>query len=304
MTSDELIVAVRDYTNGSSSAEDSQDAQLLRALNREQSLYLATLIEKSKGGHRQATLDIAVDSSILRYPIPSRAIAAGIKMIEGVDDSGRSWMLHDYSDEDAARNGRWAAANGDFYIEGNDVVFYSEPPAGLVRITYFRRLSTLVLTASVGTIATVDTVTGIITIDAAPSDFDTAADDYDLVMSTPHFDILAMDITGTRSSTTMTFTAEDLPSSVEIGDYVCQSGETAVCQAPVELHSLLALRTAYVWSRAKNDPIAGVLEGDLKEAAALAATLLEPRIEQDGPLVARYAPGWGSWSRARGSFGE
>jgi hypothetical protein len=297
MTSDELITAVRDYANLSSNAEDTLDAQILRALNREQLLYLTTLLEKSKGQHKQATLDTTTDASTLRYPIPARAIAAGIKMVSAIDASGAQWMLYNYSDEDNARYGRFFTRNGQFYVEGNELVFYVAPPAGTLRITYSRRMSSLVLVASAGVITSISG--GTIGISAAPSDFATGAANYDFVRATPHFDVLAMDKSATRSSTTMTFTSSDVPSSLAVGDYVCQSNESPVCQAPVELHPLLALRTAYVWSRAKNDPIANVLEGDLKSAAALAATLLEPRIEQDGPLVNRYAPGWSRWPFAR-----
>jgi hypothetical protein len=301
VTSDELITSVRDYANLSSNAEDTLDAQILRALNREQSLYLTTLLEKSKGQHKQAYLDTATDASTLRYRIPTRAIAAGIKMVSAIDASGAQWMLYDYSDEDNARYGRFFTRNGQFYIEGNELVFYQPPPSGTLRVTYSRRMSTLVLLESVGTITAILGGGGIF-IATAPSDFATSAANYDFVRATPHFDILAMDKSATRSGTTMAFTSSDVPASLAQGDYVCQAGETAVCQAPVELHPLLALRTAYVWSRAKNDPIANVLEGDMKAAAALAATLLEPRIEQDGPMVNRYAPGWSRWPFARRNY--
>jgi hypothetical protein len=221
-------------------------------------------------------------------------------MVSAIDASGAQWMLYNYSDEDNARYGRFFTRNGQFYVEGNELVFYVAPPAGTLRITYSRRMSALVLVASAGTITSISS--GTIGISAAPSDFATSAANYDFVRATPHFDILAMDKSATRSSTTMTFTSSDVPSSLAVGDYVCQANESPVCQAPVELHPLLALRTAYVWSRAKNDPIANVLEGDLKAAAATAATLLEPRIEQDGPMVNRYAPGWSRWPFARRNY--
>lgn len=295
MTADELITAVREYANLGSSAEDSQDAQLLRRLNAEQILYLTTLLQKAKGQHRQATLDITTSPSTLRYDIPTRAIAAGIKMAQGVDASGQSWMLYNFPDEDHARYGRFFANSSQFYIEGNQIVFYAAPPSGTLRITYSRRMNSLVQVASVGVITGISS--GTITISAAPPDFDTAAANYDFVRSTPHFDILAMDKSATRSSTTMTFSASAVPSSLAVGDYVCQAGETAVSQAPLELHPILALRAAYVWCRAKNDSLANGLRDELKEAAADAASLLDPRIEEEGPLVNRYAPGWGSWRR-------
>jgi hypothetical protein len=296
VTADELITAVRDFANLSASAEDAQSAQILRRLNLEQTLFLTTILEKAKGQHRQTTLDITTSASTLRYFLPSRAIAAGIKMLAGVDSAGNQWMLYDYSDETNARFGRWWAQNGHFYIEGNELVFYQSPPAGTLRVTYSRRLSELVLTTSAAVITSISG--GTIGIAAAPTTgtgFTAGGAYYDFVKVNPHFDILAMDKSATRSSTTMTFSASDIPSSLAVGDYVALAKQTPVCQAPLELHPLLALRTAYAWSRAKNDPIANVLEGDLKEATAHAATLLEPRIEQEGPLVNRWAPGWGRW---------
>lgn len=296
MTADELVTAVRDYANLSANAEDAQTAQLLRRLNVEQTLYLSTILEKAKGQHRQTTLNLTTSAATLRYSIPTRAIVAGIKMVEGVDSSGNSWMLYDYSDETNAKfGGRWAQ-NGDFYIEGNELVFYQSPPAGTLKVTYSRRLSELVLTTSAAVITVING--GTITIGATPTTgtgFAAASTAYDFIKANPHYDILAMDRNATRSSTTLTFSASDVPSSLAVGDYVALAKQTPVCQAPHELHPLLALRTAYVWSRAKNDPIANVLDGDLKEAAALAATLLEPRIEQEAPLVNRFAPGWGPW---------
>lgn len=294
MTADELVTAARDFANASANAEDSTTAQLLRALNREQTLYLTTLLEKAKGQHRQAKLDITVTSA-LRYPIPTRAIAAGIKMVEGVDAAGLTWMLYNFNDDENARYGHFVARNGHFYVEGNELVFYQAPPTGTLRVTYSRRMSTLVQVADVGVITGISS--GTITISAAPSDFATAAANYDFVRSTPHFDILAMDKSATRSATTMTFTAADVPSGLSVGDYVCQAGESAVCQAPLELHTVLALRAAFVWTRAKNDPLASELKEDLKEAAAHAATLIEPRIEQEGPLVNPYAPGFARFTR-------
>src|SRR5581483_5105344 len=150
MTTDELLQAVREFANLSAAAEDSEDAQLLRRLNIEQTLYLTTLLQKAKGQHRQATLNYTTDPNTLRYTIPTRAIAAGIKMLEAVDTSGQSWMLFDFPDEDNARYGRWFTRNGHYYIEGNDLVFYDKPPAGTLKVTYSRRMSTLVELESVG----------------------------------------------------------------------------------------------------------------------------------------------------------
>lgn len=286
---DNLITAVRDYANISPNVEASQSAALLRALNREQRLFLTALLEKCKQQHKQATLDVSADGSTTRFNIPTRAIAAGIKMIEGIGSTGIRWMLHELPDDEYARG--WPR-NGDFYFEGNQLVFYRAPPSGTLRFTYPRRLSELVLVASVGVITDISTLGGQVAISAAPSDFATSAANYDFVKATPHFDILAMDKSATRSSTTMTFSAADLPTGLAVGDYVCQAGESAVCQAPLELHDVLALRVAMTYSSGKNDAVVERLAPLLKEALANAAHLLNPRSTAEAVLINPNSPGW------------
>src|SRR4051812_23955297 len=97
-TTDGLLTALADHANISSSAPDSQAARLLRLLNRQQAGYLAPALEKCKGQHKQTYLDITTSASTLRYAIPTRAIGAGIKQLEGVDSAGARWMLHTLDD--------------------------------------------------------------------------------------------------------------------------------------------------------------------------------------------------------------
>jgi hypothetical protein len=295
---DTLLTAVRDYANLSPNAESTQSAALLRALNREQRLFLTSILEKCKQQHKQATLDVATNGATTRFDIPVRAIAAGIKMVEGIGSTGIRWMLHELPDDEYARG--WPR-NGDFYFEGNQIVFYSAPQTGTLRFTYPRRLSELVLLANVGIITNINTGTGVVAISPTPSGFGTAAANYDLVRSTPHFDILAMDKSATRSGGNMTFSAADLPTGLAVGDHVCLAGQSTVCQAPVELHDVLALRVAIMNSAGKNDSIVDRLRGFLREAQDNAAHLLNPRSTTEAVLVNPNSPGWGSFGKSRGS---
>lgn len=293
-TVDNLVTAVRDYANLSSNAESAASAAILRALNREQRLFLTALLEKCKQQHKQSTTTTATNGSTTRFDIPARAIAAGIKMVEGIGSTGIRWMLHELPDDEYARG---FPRNGDFYFEGNQIVFYSAPQTGTLQFTYPRRLSELVLVASVGVITVISS--GTITISAAPADYDTTAANYDFVKATPHFDILAMSKSATRSGTTMTFTAADVPSGLAVGDYVCQAGESAVVQAPLELHDVLALRTAIVLSAGKNDAIVEKLRPLLAEAQSNAAHLLNPRSTTEAVLINPNSPGWSKFGKNR-----
>lgn len=290
---DNVITATRDYANLSPNAESTQSAALLRALNREQRLFLTALLEKCKSQHKQATLPATTDGSTTRFNVPVRAIAAGIKMVEGIGSTGVRWMLHELPDEEYASG--WPR-NGDFYFEGNQIVFYRAPQTGTLSFTYPRRLSELVLLASVAVITAKSG--GTITA-TSPAGYPTASTAYDFVKSTPHFDILAMDKSATRSGNTFTFTAADVPSALAVGDHVCLAGQTTVCQAPIELHDVLALRTAIMNSAGKNDSQVDRLRGFLGEAMNNAAHLLNPRAQEEAVLVNPNSPGFSRYGKAR-----
>lgn len=294
-TTTRLIQRVRKRAGLPAWGEEGLDAELLERLNDVQRLYLTALLEGAKAEHRQATLDISITSS-LRVDIPTRAVAAGIKMLQGVTGSGTVSFSAEVSDRDFG-----SYRNGDFYVEGNQLVFFRAPPFSTVRVTYSRRMSDLVLSTSVGTITAINTGTGAVTIGSAPSGFPTSSTAYDFVRAKPHFDILAMDKAATRSGTTLTFSATDLPSGLIVGDYVCLAGESPVCQAPVELHPLLAQRAAYEYLDDKGDETAAQAERRLERLEQDAMKLIAERVEEGKLLVNRNGPGWGAGRSARTS---
>lgn len=303
LTADSIITAVRDFAGAASSHEDAADARLLRILNRAQELELTALLASTKGNHRKATLDYTVTSATT-YAIPTRAIAAGIAQVEAADSQGNVWMMYEFPDHQRSRG--WPR-NGHFYVQGNNLIFYAVPPAGTLRITYNKRLSQLVLTTSAAVISSISG--GTIGIVAAPTTgdlFGTGATSYDFIKSNAHFDILAMDKSATRAGTTLTFTASDVPSDLAVGDYVALAKQTPVCQAPLELHGVLAQMCVVKWLESKADPRLQDARQTLRELTTEALKLLEPRSESDGEdiLFNPNAPGWTSrrwaWRRSSG----
>ena len=294
-TTTRLLTRVRKRAGLPPWGEDGLDAELLERLNDAQRLYLAAVLENAKAEHRQTTLDVAVGAS-LRVDIPTRAVAAGVKMLEGITSSGTRSFVIEVSDRDFS-----SLRNGDFYVEGNQLVFFRAPSFSTLRITYSRRLSELVLTTAVGTITSIDTGTGAVVISSTPAGFPTSSTPYDFVRAKPHFDILAMDKSATRASTTLTFSAADLPSGLVVGDYVCLAGESPVCQAPLELHPLLAQQAAFEYLDDKGDETAAQaerrrdrLEGDTKK-------LISERVEEGKRLINHNGPGFGIGRSARRS---
>ncbi len=295
-TVDGLLTAVRDYIGISPNSEDGTNARLLRLLNREQSLYLTKLLTKAMAKHRESPLDIPV-GALLTYDIPTRAVAAGLVKVEGIDANGNTWMLFETNGSQVTN---WWPRNGHFYVQGNQLIFYQQPPVGTLRLTYNRRLSFLVLTAAVATITSINTSNGAVGVSSTPAGFSSSTP-FDLVRANPHFDILGMDLSATVVGTAFGFSASSLPPGLAVGDYVCLSSQANVCQAPYELHSVLAQRVAYIWLLAKGDERVQTAAGALKEMEALAAQLIEPRIEREAPMTNPNSPGWQSvWRGFRG----
>lgn len=302
-TADQLITDARNYAT-LPTYDEGADARLLRLLNTEQWTYLTQQLERTREEYRTATLSVSVVSGQLTYALPTRAVAAGLKMIQAVDTAGNRWGMWELRPQDWATNGIWTSPCRRFYIYGNFINFYSDPPAGTLLLTYPLRLSELVLstdTANVRTISTINTGTKTLTLSGT---FTNASGICDLVRATPHFDILGMDSAFTGSGTSTLVFTNTLPTGLAVGDYVCTPGKSPVCQAPLELHSLLAQHVAWVTLMAKGDPKAAAAQMLRDDTAKRVLTLLQPRPQRQRSIINYNAPGWvgpwGGWWPYRG----
>lgn len=299
-TADALVAAMRKAGKLPPHDQAGTAAALLEKLNAEQRLYLTKLLQSVREQFRQATYDITTTAGTRRYAIPSRAVAAGIVAVARISGDSRTPLT--FFDDSRVYTTNNPTA-GDCYLEGNELVFFQDPGALTVRVTYNRRLSELVLTASARAITAINTGTRTVTIAASPSTFDSRAS-FDLVKGTPHFDTYGIDLACSAlgsSATSVVFT-NTLPTSLAVGDYVCIPGETPVCNAPWELHDVLVHKAAYAWLTERGDPraksLAVMLWGEDGNGGmeADALSLLTPRVQSDSkPLINFNAPGWGRW---------
>lgn len=276
--------------------DEGADARLLSLLNRAQLSYLQGVLESADSSFRYAKTTIAVVGGQLEYEIPARAIASGVEMVEAVDASGNTWLMTELRPRSWAWPGIWVAPGRQFYLEGNRIVFYAQPPAGSIRLRYPLRLSELVLptdTANVRTISTIDTATKTLTLSG---NFTNASGICDLVQANPQFDLLAMDSSFTGSGTsTLVFTGA-LPTGLAVGDYVCTPKKSPVCLAPLEMHQLLAMHVAWETLTAKGDPKAQALMALRDDEKKRVLLLLAPRPAKTRAIVNRNGPGWNKWS--------
>lgn len=85
------------------------------------------------------------------------------------------------------------------------------------------------------------------------------------------FDIPSNQLTTGGVSTTMRFATAVIPTDLNVGDWVCQQGYTAMPNIPKELHVPVALRTAAIATGSRESSLANTLS---QEASALERNLL------------------------------
>jgi hypothetical protein len=176
---------------------------------------------------------------------------------------------------------------------------------------YYLRPNTLVLNSKAGRICDIDTTTGVVTIETFPDAFANVPV-MDFINAKSPNNIISFDKQPTSVDSitkTITFATTDLPSDLEIGDYLNVKQETIVPQLPVELHAILAQRVAVAALEALGDQeglLAAQKRLDMMERSS--TDLIDNRVEgapekinnRHGTL--REAVLRNSVSRKRGSF--
>lgn len=293
----EQITAIRDSGMLPPADESDNTTRLLGFMNRGQRLYLTRLMLSVRESYRVATVDSTISATQTTVRIPTRAVGAKLKGVSWVDSAGSVlplWPVDSGGIFDTVVNG----GPGSFYVQENSLVFLSAPGSGTLRFTYYRRLNKIVAATAVGLITAINTGTKVVTIDTTspnvlPSNFLTTAT-FDFVQGAPHFDTLGSDLTiSAVGATTMTFSAT-LPTDLVVGDFVALSGETPICQAPVELHDVLTQHALWMYLQSQKDAGgAAAAAKTLEMMRADALALLSPRIEDPPtPLLNFNAPGW------------
>lgn len=290
-----LVDAVRETGQLPRSDESSTTSKIIGIMNREQRLYLTSLLLRAREEYHVATVTVTVTAGTSAYAIPSRAVAAGLKSVELVVAGGNR-ILNPIAPETATTYG--SAGTGDYYLQGNSLVLLNSGASGSLLVKYFRRLNKIVPAAETAEIASINTTTKAVTLVSRPSTM-TGSATYDFIKGTPHFDVLDIDLAATQVGLVLTF-AVALPASLAVGDYVALAGETPICNAALELQDVLVMRAVFKYLRGNKDPAAAEAKADADEAEKDALSIICPRVETDTKPIQNFnAPGWNRYRRRR-----
>ena len=169
--------------------------------------------------------NLTVSDGYNTYPINSRALGMALRELK-LDSENLRQISPEDTDENSSND------TSAYYFEGSNIILYPTPTSSATLTqTYFQRISKPVLTTDCAVVTSIDTSTGIVTA-TTPSTW-TTSDTFDIVSRLNGNDTLAKDLSASAiSSTTITFTASDLPSTFAVGDYIALAGETPYIQVP------------------------------------------------------------------------
>lgn len=149
-------------------------------------------------------------------------------------------------------------------------------------IWYYRIPSKLVATSACAQITDVDGDE--VTVSSLPSTF-VGGGEVDIVSQQPGFNVLLKDSEPSIAGSVLTFD-EDVPSDVQVGDYVCLSGQSCVIQAPLEwIEVLVQLITVKIYEIQGYDTKFKASKSVLDEMIENAMGLVSPRTVESPKVI-------------------
>jgi hypothetical protein len=288
-TSTQLLTSVKRGVTMPNYQNRFTDADLLSFADEEtESVILPELL-----GIRQDFLikyqDIPTADGVANYKIPYRAVGRKLSDLKLFNSDGT--FVRDLPNIDAKDKTNYLASSGDpraFTVEGENIVLLPTPTNDdfLIRMYYELAPSKLVSLEEAGLITAIDTTTGIVTISTTVTSFTTGIV-MDFVDGKSGNSVKGEDLTNTNvSSNLITFAPADLPSTLEVGDYVTLSSETPVVQLPKELTQTLVQAVICRCLESQNDieALERAVSRLMKKLSA-AMALLTPRVENSAPVV-------------------
>ena len=301
-TTTQLVNTVKTKALVPTSQATFTNAQILTIADEEMQTGIVPLIMSVREEYFVKYKDITITSSS-SYEIPTRAIGSKLRTITVVDtDNTNERKIPLFiADQVPQRNDPYGYSSGTVaYLQGNFVVLNPNPEnsvGGILRLYYFNRRNTLVDVTAAARIDGIDTVNKQITLSNVPSTYSLTSK-YDFIKATPGFENLEESVTPTGISG-LIFTFDELPSGLQLGDYLALEGESPVVQLPVEFQPVLAQRVILRMLEAIGD-VTGVqvARAKLDELEKNVMNLISPRVDGNPKKVLNpYGPlsGGGRW---------
>lgn len=276
MNSSELISALKIHGSFPSSNDLFSDSDFLVLFNHQMKVEIVPMMLKLNEEYFVQYKDFTITQGA-KYRIPKRAIGSMIRDLKVIDAGGNQQNLARLYEEDRPLN------KTGYYIERNQVELSNDFTTGTLRMKYFGRPSTLVLTTACAEITSIDTGLNQVVVSSVPSTMTTNTI-IDFVQASNPYDLLGMDYTISGvSGTTISFTT--LPDDLVEGDYICIAGESPVPMVPDELHPVLIQSALCKTLSSKKDKQYKDEMDTLMRVKEDAINMLDPRVQNNSNKV-------------------
>lgn len=284
MTADRLLAGVKRRISMPASQVLVVDADILAVADDVTKAYLVPILMSLRQDYFVTSSLTPMVANQSDYAIPYRAVGRGLRDLKMVDAAGSVRDLALISIEDSHMF-VISTVTHSFYFKGDKVVLVPTPADATSSIQFWWEQPP----ANLVTVSAAALVTAVsdpmVTVSAVPPTM-TAAATVDFVQGKSGNATLGIDAVITSvASTTITFPASTVPSTLAVGDYLSIAETTPVIQLPNECYPLLESRTCQRILAAVGDyDGARGLDGDIKEEEKNLKQLLEPRIQGE-PVV-------------------
>ena len=263
LTTDGLINSVRTRGSIPSDTATYTDEVIVDVLNEEIDVGLLTSILTNSEEYLVTYKDVPIDTSSSRYKIPYRAIGNKLRDVFLVDSGGNYYECTRLSLEEKGDYANHSVSNVNqlnrFYVENDSIVFLNSTLSNFasVRFYYYLRPNKLVLEKDACKITAINRTTGIISVNNIPTDFSSLPQIDFIANKTPNkvisFDINITAISSNTNPKTITLAIADIPSDLEIGDWIAGAEETPIPNIPTEWQPVLAQRAAVFFMESMGD---------------------------------------------------
>ena len=287
---DSILTGVKRRISMPASQVLLQDTDILAFADDAIKAHIIPMLESTNQEYFVTSEDIPLVASTSEYNIPYRATGRSFRelKLKSSTDSTDVRNLQKISIEDLQIFSSQALPMG-FYFKGDRFVLVpdvsSSAQVDLIEAWYRLAPSNLVALAEVSTVVSVTST--IVTVDTVPSTF-TVSTPIDFIQGVSGNRIYSIDKSPTAvGSTTITFAAGTIPSTLIAGDYIALAGESPVANMiPNEVYPYLESVLAKRCLRSIGDfEGARELNDDISEEKKNLLKILEPRIDGEPTVI-------------------
>lgn len=260
LISSKLIKSIRRRSFTPNDQSTFTDKDLLEMATEEMNLFLIPYLNQGQEEYLIYSEDEETTSDKTTFDIPYRAQGNKLRDLQYVDSDGNviAELSRITMEELVDYKYNYRSDVSDlFYIQNNKVKLVNESPGvnTFLRKYFYLRPNSIVEESRTGKIQSIDRNGGIITMETFPNNFANVPTMDFVAVESPCV-ILSYDTTPVnvnKNTRSVTFSPEDIPADLKVGDYLCQKQESPVPQLPSELHPILAQRVAIACLEALGD---------------------------------------------------